>query len=109
LKKSQEQVGFARELRGRQTDAEKALGAKLKNSGEDNEAKGKRLRVIKVLEQRGSDESGRCSRKNKGSFKMSFHPHLASPFKGEGFYTELCGRLYRQEVLPFPWPAGYYS
>jgi very-short-patch-repair endonuclease len=31
LKKSQEQVGFARELRGKQTNAEKALWAKLRN------------------------------------------------------------------------------
>jgi len=32
-----------------------------------------------------SDEREECCGKDKGGFKMRFHPHLTSPFKGEEF------------------------
>jgi hypothetical protein len=86
LKKSQEQVGFARELRGRQTDAEKALGAKLRN---------RQLQGVKFRRQQPM-----------GSYIVDFvsFEGKASPFNGEGFYTKLSSRDDSPgKILPFPW------
>ena len=61
-------------------------------------AERKGLPSLEILEQRGSDEQGGCSGKDKGSFKIRFHPHPTLSLQGRGT-LELAPKLL---VTDFP-------